>query len=145
VLFTVASGLGKTSGAYSREVCYAPNYYYQAFQIDITLSGTYAFSSNSSIDTYGYLYKEAFEPANPIRNKITHDNDGCGNKQFWLQSFLQTNITYILVVTTFGENQSGSFSIQALGGASFMMTHWRKYHWHRMLRQLRPSTMKQHL
>jgi hypothetical protein len=112
---TYASALNMSSGTYSREVCSPLIYYYRALQLNVTISGQYRIWSNSSMDTYGSLYQDAFDPVDPSRNQITYDNDGCGNRQFWLQSFLQTNAIYILVVTSFHENTTGPFSVFTLG------------------------------
>jgi hypothetical protein len=130
---TYSSALSLSSGTFSRDNSMKSNYSYQPLQIDISLSGTYQFSSESSMDTYGYLYNDTFDPASPSKNRMSSDDDGCGNRQFWLQAHLQRNITYILVVTTYNQNTLGSFSMLALGGASVTITHRRKCHCHRLV------------
>ncbi|CAF1093348.1 unnamed protein product [Adineta steineri] len=95
---------------------YSPyNYYYQASKITTTMSGTYSFVSNSSIDTYGYFYDGSFNPSNPNLNLIASNDDGGDNNQFRINVTLQFQCKYILVVTTYNSNITGSFSIEAVG------------------------------
>ncbi len=93
------------------------NYYYQAVQGTIDTSGTYSFSSSSSIDTYGYLYESSFDPSDPSHNLIASDDDGGGDRQFQISRYLQSGRTYILVVTTHRKNTTGNFSVRVSGPA----------------------------
>ena len=75
------------------------------------------------MDTYGYLYRESFNPLDPSCNMIPNDGDGCGQGQFWLSRFLFANTTYILVVSTSISAAKGTkFSIAAAGGATVSFT-----------------------
>jgi hypothetical protein len=89
-------------------------YYYQAFRVFINSAGTYAFVSNSSFDTFGYLYSPTFDPAYPNSNVIAYDDDSGGNSQFRINEYLQYG-TYILVVTTYAAGQRGSFGLRVIG------------------------------
>ncbi|CAF4178418.1 unnamed protein product, partial [Adineta steineri] len=91
------------------------NNYYQAFVITVTMSGTYSFVSSSSIDTYGYFYDGSFDPIYPKLNLIASNDDSGDNKQFRINVTLQFQCKYILVVTTYNYNITGSFSIEAVG------------------------------
>jgi len=104
------------SQKYERKGCSSSLiYYYEAIQVNVITSGSYSFSSNSSVDTYGYFYKDHFNPFNPSENLLSQDDDGCDNNQFKLVAYLQSNATYVLVVTTYFSNRTGKFSIIALG------------------------------
>jgi hypothetical protein len=70
------------------------------------------------MDTYGYFYNNAFDPSYPSQNLITSDDDSGGNRQFQIRGSLQSRHTYILVVTTYTNGVTGSFSIRGTGPAS---------------------------
>jgi hypothetical protein len=84
--------------------------------VRVNTTGNYTFRSSSSIrDTYGYLYQGSFYPSYPSFNIVTKDDDNGGNGQFQLTATLRSDITYILVFTTYQEGNIGSFSIVASG------------------------------
>jgi hypothetical protein len=83
--------------------------------VTVPTSGTYTFTSDSSLDTYGCLYSYSFDPSDPSRNLITSDDDGGVGNQFQISRALQYGQTYVLVVTTFNNREAGSFSIRAMG------------------------------
>jgi len=79
------------------------------------MDGVYTITSNSSIDTYGYIYNTSFNPALPSENMLLSDDDGGGDHQFKLLLYLQSIIKYILVVTTYNENEQGGFIVIVTG------------------------------
>jgi hypothetical protein len=90
-------------------------YYFQAIQVTVPTSGTYTFTSNSELDTMGYFYYTSFDPSVPTENLISDNDDDGDDYQFSIQAFLEAGHTYILVVTTHGESETGSFSVSASG------------------------------
>ena len=103
-------------GKYTRHGANGLNYYYATVEVRVNTTGTYTFTTSSSIkDTYGYLYQGNFYPTYPSINIVTSDDDGAGGGQFQLTATLRSDITYILVFTTYAENEVGSFSILASG------------------------------
>ena len=74
--------------------------------------------SNSSVDTYGYLYKRSFDPSSTSLNLLMEDDDSGSSEQFKLTAFLRPSITYVLVVTTSSPYVTGQFSIIASGTSS---------------------------
>jgi hypothetical protein len=117
-----------TSGeTYFPDKCATRNQYYQALRFNISVSGTYEFSSESSMETYGYLYRDTFDPVDPSRNLIANSNSSCANQQFWLQPFLQANSTYILLVTTLHANMTGALSVMSQGVANVSFTRLGEY------------------
>ncbi|CAF2845938.1 unnamed protein product [Rotaria sp. Silwood2] len=82
------------------------------------MDGNYGILCNSSMDTYGYLYNNTFDPAYPTMNILAIDDDSGGYYQFMFTIVLQTLSQYILVVTTFNKNVTGPFTITAVGLAS---------------------------
>jgi len=108
-----SSALSGNSSIYMRTGCGI--YYYEAIQVNVNETGTYSLLSSSNIDTYGFIYKNSFNPANPSMNQLSQNDNGCGNNQFNLTAQLQSNTTYILVVTTSRPGKKGAFSIVVSG------------------------------
>ncbi|CAF1488554.1 unnamed protein product, partial [Adineta steineri] len=87
------------------------NYYYQTFQINVHAADTYTLWSESNIDTYGYIYKNDFDPLQPFGNLLFQHSGYCNQGQLKFIVDLQANMQYILVVTTYFPNATGNFSI----------------------------------
>jgi hypothetical protein len=102
------------------------NYYYAAFEINVVMSSNYSFSSESDIDTHGYIYNNTFHPDNPSLNLLKEDDNSGGNKQFKLTVFLQPWTSYMLVATTFSPNATSKFSIIVLDPTTIALRHIRK-------------------
>ena len=125
---TYSSIHDKNSETYSRERCGTSTHYYQPLRIHISVSGEYRFSSSSSVEAYGYLYRDTFDPLNPSRNRIPNDDDdSCTVGQFWLRRFLHTSISYILIVSTPVSSGSGTtFTITTAGAGNVSFTRLGK-------------------
>jgi hypothetical protein len=95
--------------------CIEPNFYYESIKVEVIESGYYTFLSYSRIDTYGYIYKDKFNPLNPLENLLSINDDGGFNLQFRLDIRLDVDMTYVLVVTTYDSRGTGKFSIAVLG------------------------------
>ncbi|CAF4100912.1 unnamed protein product, partial [Rotaria sp. Silwood2] len=95
--------------------CLDSPFFYEALQLNISMDGNYTFLCNSSMDTYGYLYNNTFDPVYPTMNILAIDDDSGGNYQFMFSMFLQTLSQYILVATTYNKNITGPFTITAHG------------------------------
>jgi hypothetical protein len=90
-------------------------YYYEAIQVHVSTHGTFSLVSKSSVDTYGYLYSNRFDPLSPSSNLLLQDEESGNNGQFKLTFSFDPDLIYILVATTFNPNVTGSFSISASG------------------------------
>jgi len=90
-------------------------YYFESIQVNVLIKGTYIFTSNSSINTYGYLYDDQFNPADLSLKLISENDDSNGQGQFRIAAILQSHRIYILVVTTFSPATTGQFSIVSSG------------------------------
>ncbi|CAF1304835.1 unnamed protein product [Adineta steineri] len=95
--------------------CSSSSSSYEAIQVNVRRSGFYTFFSNSNMDTYGSIYKDYFNPSDPMKNRLLENDHGCGQDQFRFTIALETNVTYILVATTFNSNIIGVFSIFVSG------------------------------
>jgi hypothetical protein len=91
------------------------NYYYDAFEVIVSFDGDYLFTTDSYIDTYGYLYSDYFNPIETSLNLIQFDDDSGGNSQFLLNVSLQSNETYILVATTYYPSIIGDYTLTVFG------------------------------
>ena len=100
---------------YSRVRFNHSNYYYEAIAVIVSKSDFYILTSNSSIDLYGHLYKDRFDPFNPTNNLIAWYGKCCNKSQFKFTFELLINTKYILVVTTYNQHVTGSFSITVFG------------------------------
>ena len=96
-------------------MCGTPNHYYEAIQVKVMASGWHVFSGNSSTDAHAYFYQNYFNPSNPTENYLYQDMSSCSNGRFRLAFHLQSNMTYVLLVTTFSAEGTGDFEIFASG------------------------------
>ena len=71
------------------------------------------FSSESSLNAYGYLYEHEFNPYDSIDNSLAQSGDSCDDKQLRIIAYLKFNISYTLIVTTPYNyaNQKGPFTV----------------------------------
>lgn len=103
------------SPKYGRVRCELLIHYYEAVQIKVVTSGWYIFSSSSRIGAFGYLYKDYFNPSESSEKLLSQNTASCSTNQFRLVFSLQSNITYVLVMTTVHPENTGSFTIYASG------------------------------
>ena len=92
-------------------------------------SGYYIFSSESNLNTYGYLYEHQFNPYDSIDTSLARNDDSCGDKQFEIIAYLKFNITYILVVTKSyaSANVQGPFSVFVEGPDKIVIKQMSMY------------------
>ena len=105
-----SSMLTTDSPMYSRVGCDGLDSYYEAIEVKIFQSGCYSFDRNSSVLTYGYIYKDNFNPVNPFANLISEDDGNLNYNQFKLTIHLQANIKYMLVIVMDSSSEMGNFS-----------------------------------
>ncbi|CAF0833805.1 unnamed protein product [Adineta steineri] len=78
--------------------------------------------------TFGYIYKDNFDPNQPLKNKLFEHSGMCNEGQFKLIVDLQVDVKYILVVTTFYPNS------QVLRQRQLLRPHQRSpAQWHRSI------------
>ena len=100
---------------YSRVENGVPRHFCEALRVTVNMTGTYMFTSASTMDTYGSLYQGSFNPERPSLNQRAFDDDNGGNGQFKITDYLEAGASYILLVTTFAEQVTGPFSITGSG------------------------------
>ncbi|CAF1138854.1 unnamed protein product [Adineta steineri] len=109
-----SSSLTNNNQIYYRD-CDKQNFYYESIQVKVIESGYYTFRGSGDIDPYGSIYETKFNPLVPPENLLDQDYDGGSDIQFKLNIYLDVNMLYVLVVTTFDSKETGDFSIVALG------------------------------
>ncbi len=122
-----SSALTTSSPTYQRTGCYGSSYYYEAIEVKVVNSGYYTLRSNSTINTYGSIYNDTFNPFSPTVNLLLEDDGRCLGDQFKLTMVLQANTKYILVVTTYFSNVTGAFSIFVSGRNNVNFNHIGEY------------------
>jgi len=85
--------------------------YYESYEVNVSFDSYLIFTSNSSIDTIGCLYSENFFPNSPDLNLIAADDETGGSGQFKFEFYLESNIKYILVLTTYGTFITGDYQL----------------------------------
>lgn len=121
-----SSELNINDQTYPRINCGPVNYYYEAIKINVVETGYYIIISNSTINTYGVIYENNFNVFRSRKNLILEDDDNGCNDQFKILIRLQVNTTYILVVTTYDPNVTGTFSVLIFGSNNVSMHHISK-------------------
>ena len=118
-LASLSGALSSSSQRFSRPGGDAShNYYYQAIKVTTCIDAIFIFTSSSSIDAYGHLYMNSFDPSNPSPDLVISNDDDAGIGQFQISINLQSETTYFLVVTTFRPDVTGNFSVSVTGPAA---------------------------
>ncbi|CAF0810901.1 unnamed protein product [Adineta steineri] len=89
--------------------------YLKRYCVKVIESGSYSFRGSGDIDPYGFIYKNKFNPLDPSENLLDQDYDGGADIQFKLNIHLNSDMAYILVVTTYESKETGEFSVVMLG------------------------------
>jgi hypothetical protein len=110
------------SSTYCHDDCYSSNPYYEAILVTVDTAGSYHFKSKSDFDVCGSIYTDYFDPSSTSINLLAHDDDSGGDMQFDLTVILQSQSTYVLVVTTYSAYVMGSFQIIPFGPGSVRLT-----------------------
>lgn len=109
-----ASSLNINNQIYSPD-CDNQYRHYESILVKANTTGHYSFLSESTIDIYGLIYANTFNPLNPSENLLDTDDDSALDLQMKLGIRLSAEMTYVLVVTTSRYKQIGLFSIVVSG------------------------------
>lgn len=112
---TYSSELIENSEMFARLTNGPSNYYYEAIQVNVFESGCYNLISNSTMDTYGYIYRNYFNPLIPTDNLLVKNDRSFRSNQFELIIRLQYDTEHILVLTTNDENVTETFWLLVTG------------------------------
>ena len=83
------------------DYCNNQSEYYQTLKITVNTAGNDTFRSNSSRDTFRYLYINTFDPTFSGLTMLHYNDDDARAQQSLLPVLLQTMTDYILVATPF--------------------------------------------
>ena len=97
--------------------CPTSLYYYQLIAFMTVDSGLYMIQSNSSLDTFGYIFNSTVRQVTNVSDAFMFNDDGAGNSQFRMTLTLQAMLNYTLMVTTYNAGETGPFSVRAFGGS----------------------------
>ena len=123
-----SSEFKEDSQTYARTGCGALDYYYEAIQVNVAQSSYYNIYSAIGSHPYGYIYKDNFSPFNPSINIYLENYDGCASAyRFKFFTHLESNTTYILVVTTFFPRVRGAFLIIVFGPKNVTLKRLSEY------------------
>ena len=109
--------------------CESSNYYYEVVQINVIVSGFYTFAKPLYDGIYGDLYNDHFNPFNLSENLFSkhYNNHSCSYEAMKLFAYLQSNSTYILVVTTSYPETKDKFWFFAFGPNNVTFNRIREY------------------
>jgi hypothetical protein len=79
------------------------------------------------MNTYGYIYKNYFDPLKPSENLLLEHDGSCNQKQFKLIIDLEINTRYILIVTTYFPKTIGRFSVFVSGSDNVSLNPFSEY------------------
>lgn len=112
--FNYTLSTGSSSGTSVTSGCgaYLGNFYYETQAIHVTQAGDYALTSHVGADgdSFGVLYSQQYNPANPTAGCLTATNVGTG-----ATVPLDTNTTYWVYLSTHASNVVGTFRVTASG------------------------------
>ena len=124
--YIYSSLLSTNNQIYSR-YCDKNNFYYESIQVKVIKGGYYRFRSYSTIDAYGSIYKNTFNPLNPSENLLQTDGDSSSDLQFKLDIPLSADMTYVLVMATDQLEETSLFSIIVQGAEKVILERLSKY------------------
>ena len=107
--------------------CEVPQCHYESVQIHVHTKGLYVLWSESTTQTYGYIYEDDFNPLKPSDNLLLRHNGDCNDKQFKLIIDLEVHTRYILVITTHRPKTLMNFLVFVSGPDNVTLTHFSKY------------------
>jgi len=130
---TFDAGLGSSGGAvFARPNNGSPStintdfgnsVFYNAFHFNTKASGTVTiwtldtrlfYADNTPTqDTYLAVYKDSFDPAQPLLNLVAVDDDGGPHQNSYLQFTVDPDVMYWIVATTYSNGVFGSYTIRA--------------------------------
>ncbi|CAF0762556.1 unnamed protein product [Adineta ricciae] len=107
------------------------NYYYEAIRLTVFENDYYGSTGRGNVGTFGDVYIDKFEPINPFKNLLEQNYRSCdAHINSNIVSYLESGVTYVLVVTTFLPNLTGNFSILVTGPNNVTLYRFNKCIYH---------------
>ena len=98
------------------------NHSYDLFAVIASTTDNYTLATQTSINTYGYLYFPSFNATSPLSNVVASNDDFAGTRACGIRYTLQAGIRYFLVVTNYYPSQTGSYTLFVKGPALVNIT-----------------------
>jgi hypothetical protein len=95
--------------------CVVPDHFYELVDMTVAIDGYFQITSDSVMDTVGYLYSGSVDPSDLEMNMISFDEDGGRNHQFMIVIYLEAMKKYTLLFTTKYAYGFGAYSIIVTG------------------------------
>ncbi|CAF1020616.1 unnamed protein product [Adineta steineri] len=109
--------LTSNSATYFQD-CSELDSYYEAIQMNISMTGHYTFLIKSEMkSTHAYIYVNNFNPFDMSKNLLSLSGDSGNQGQFQLSVVLEANMIYVVVITTSSPNLMGNVLIQGSGSS----------------------------
>ena len=120
-----SSELNNNSQKHDDLHCERLDYYYEAVKINVNITDFYLLLSYINFEAYSYLYEHNFDPYDSNRNLLSSDaiDDHSKVSRYRITRYLQSNITYVLVITTKHghKNVQGEFAAIVYGSNEIHM------------------------
>ncbi|UJR34563.1 hypothetical protein I4U23_027339 [Adineta vaga] len=97
------------------------DYYFHAIAVNVYRNGSYNFTSQSSFDMYGSFHYFPTDSTNLSKSLISDDYDN--NHRFQINVDLQSQKTYVLIVSTYYPNVTGFFRVRVEGPTNVQLDH----------------------
>jgi hypothetical protein len=97
--------------------CESRDYFYELVGLTVAMDAHFLITSDSGIDTVGYIYLGSFDPENPDTNMISFDHNSGERRKFAIVALLECVKNYTFLITTFSRYQTGPFSITVTGAS----------------------------
>lgn len=95
------------------------DYPYDVLAFTVTVSGSYSLLLESSdFDTFLGLYSGNFDPSAPLVNALIYNDDGGAGTNSLINYSLNTGTSYFAVVTGFGTDDFGPYTLTIRGPGS---------------------------
>lgn len=75
----------------------------------------YTLTTSSTVDIYGCLHNGSFSLEAPNQNLLACDYDSAGGGSFQINAYLQSDVTYVIMVTSFEEDTVGEYMLSVCG------------------------------
>lgn len=103
------------SSMFARPNGYGNQYYFEAIEMTVPMSGTYVIVMDNNIDIYGCLYSKSFNRNSPTLNLIRTSHDSHSASDFNFQVNMTASQSIVVVVTTYEILQTARFNITVYG------------------------------
>lgn len=118
--------LSNSSSIYSPE-CAIYVAHYEAVKISVKTTGIYTIVSSKVLVTRAAIYIDNFDPFRPLENRLMTVYQNCEDNRFRLIITLESDRTYILIVSTFFLTSLSALTVSVSGPNNIALNSIREY------------------